>query len=69
MLVLPIRYEHDFAVGDALQMFHDADGTRNPAVVDVLVVDLFHELLSQAYAFEPDSPTPVELFLHSSPLP
>lgn len=50
-------------------LFHDADGIRNPAVVDGLVVDLFHELLPQADVFEPDAPTPVELFLHSSPRP
>lgn len=50
-------------------LFHDADGIRNPAVVDGLVVDLFHELLPQADVFEPDATTPVELFLHSSPRP
>ena len=50
-------------------LFHNADGTRNPTVVDGLVVDLFHELLPQADVFEPDAPTPVELFMHSSPRP
>ena len=50
-------------------LFHNADGTRNPAVVDGLVVDLFHELLPQADVFEPDAPTPVELFSAFQPTP
>ena len=50
-------------------LFHETGGTRAPAAIDRLVVELFCQLLPQADVFDLEAPTAVELFLQSNPRP